>query len=462
MSAHPDPNTDRSRTSTLASSNPGRPPAHRQASYSSLNEALGSNRRAHPAFPTSHPITTTSTTSPAMPASAQISSDGRYMYQQPPQGMASYDYQSYPGAFHDPQAQSSSQQQIPQPHHFVPRPTRTPSAQSHSPSHSAAFNPGGPSSSPYSQTQPYPSPSYPTPSSTTPAAQWSTGAEVWSQYGQPYITPPPGQEAPVQRPPETQVQAGASTANAQRAFNAPSAGPSHDPHNYSHNQPQTHRDSGPPSKTSDSPAQAKGPHPRSQPQPSLQQQSQQPQPQQPSQQRPQPSRKRSGKEPASRQTTPPAVVDYAKLADSYRHILETTNAGRLPSEDVLDRVLQVATHNLHILRPASGSSQPAVPAPAPAEVGASGGAGGEEGEGGTGPRRQQQQQQQQQQQVQQQPQARVFRDVSWFLKLIAFFCPPPPSSIVRYLLDRLRGITGGRRPRTRGTNMLGLQCDINP
>src|SRR6266702_3723559 len=146
---------------------PGQPPAPpptRQPTYSSLGEALGSERPGLSPY-TQQPPPPPPPTSSSIP----MSSDGRYMYQHQ-QGMSSYDYSSYPHNSYDAS-------QFPQNHSRQPR-----SSQSHPSSEHVPYNPPQPhyhapyGSAPYgvppplSRPEPAPAPPAPAPApAPTPA-----------------------------------------------------------------------------------------------------------------------------------------------------------------------------------------------------------------------------------------------------------------------------------------------------
>ncbi|KAI0063969.1 hypothetical protein BV25DRAFT_325220 [Artomyces pyxidatus] len=319
MSFRPFPNRSHASASTSSGSfrppPPPTPPASAvPASYSSLNEALG-NRPPHPLYsPQFSPET-----SPTL-----MSSDGRYMYQPPPQGSASYEYQSYP-----PPPSYDPQQYPPNPSQ---RPARAPPSQSHSPSEPVSYNS---SSSSY---PPFTSGSYPVPQ---PPPQWNN--DSWSHYGQPGVNPPPSQEAATMSGPG---RPDAAPAPSGQRGHAPSL-PSLEPHRSIETVPQKAQEAHPASK-----------------------------------------RKTRDKDAAFRHQTPPvssSALDFAKLIESYRVIIETTSAlsndpatgqGRPPPADILQRMAESANYGSQLLSAMSGSVPPsAFEEQTPAAPG------GEEGEG---------------------------------------------------------------------------------
>ena len=151
---------------------PGQHPAApqtRQPTYSSLGEALGTERPALPSY--------SQQPHPPSSSSLPMSSDGRYMYHQHQQGMTSYDYSSYP-----PHS-SYDAPQFPQNHPRQPR-----SSQSHPPSEHVPYNPPQPH-----YHAPYGPAPYPVPHSAQP--QWN--GEAWSPFSQPVAPPASVQETPV-------------------------------------------------------------------------------------------------------------------------------------------------------------------------------------------------------------------------------------------------------------------------
>lgn len=181
-----------SSSSSRHTQNPAVPPA-RQASYSSLNEALGGPDRQ---------VDSTYYRASDSPNN-QMSSDGRYIYQhQPAPAMASYDYPAYATTSYD------AQPPPPFPQNSA-RPPRTASAQSHS---SPQQGPYTTSPAPYHPS--YGSASYAVPQ-TQPQPQWN--GEAWTQYQQ--FVHPSIQEQPIMHGPGRPEVAPIPVAAApQRAF----------------------------------------------------------------------------------------------------------------------------------------------------------------------------------------------------------------------------------------------------
>lgn len=184
---------------------PGQPsaaPQTRQPTYSSLGEALGTERPTLPSY---------SQQPPPPPSSLPISSDGRYMYQHHhQQGLTSYDYPSYPHNSYDasqfPQNHPPRQQRSSQSHPPPPPPPseHVPYNTLHQPHYHA----------------PYGSAPYAVPHSAPP--QWN--GEAWPPFSQPVAPPASVQETPVppnlSRPEPAPVPAPA-TAPAQAQAPAP-------------------------------------------------------------------------------------------------------------------------------------------------------------------------------------------------------------------------------------------------
>ncbi|THH15752.1 hypothetical protein EW146_g4784 [Bondarzewia mesenterica] len=180
-----------SSSSSRHSQNPAASSA-RQASYSSLNEALGGpDRQVEPTYPQSYHAA-------AEPSHSQMSSDGRYMYQHQPGQGVTYDYAAaYPTTSYD----------APPPPPFPQnpaRPQRSASAQSHSPPQQSPYNP---SPSPYH----YGSSSYP--------AQWN--GESWSQYPQSFVPAPVQDQSVMSGPGRPDVAPPPPPAGVQRVFIPP-------------------------------------------------------------------------------------------------------------------------------------------------------------------------------------------------------------------------------------------------
>jgi hypothetical protein len=148
---------------------PAAPQTH-QPAYSSLGEALGTERSNLPSYAQPPP--------PPSSSSLPMSSDGRYMYpHQHQQGMTSYDYPSYPHNSYDAS-------QFPQSHHHPRQPTR--SSQSHPPSEHVPYNP------------PQPHYSYgPAPYAVQHSAPPQWNGEAWPPFSQPVAPPPSVPETPV-------------------------------------------------------------------------------------------------------------------------------------------------------------------------------------------------------------------------------------------------------------------------
>ncbi|KAI9464514.1 hypothetical protein BJY52DRAFT_1184246 [Lactarius psammicola] len=161
-----------SSTSFRPSGQPPAPPPTRQPAYSSLGEALGSER------PGLSPYTQQPPPPPPTTSSIPMSSDGRYMYQHQ-QGMSSYDYSSYPHNSYDAS-------QFPQNHSRQPR-----SSQSHPSSEHVPYNPPQPH-----YHAPYGSAPYGVPHSAPP--QWN--GEAWTQFSQPVGPAPSVPDPPVPPP----------------------------------------------------------------------------------------------------------------------------------------------------------------------------------------------------------------------------------------------------------------------
>lgn len=156
-----------SSTSFRPPGQPSAPPPTRQPTYSSLGEALGSERPGLSPYTHQQPP-------PPPTAPMPMSSDGRYMYQHQ-QGMTSYDYSSYPP--HN----SYDASQYPQNHSRQPR-----SSQSHPSSEHVPYNPPHPH-----YHAPYGSTPYAVPHSAPP--QWN--GEAWTQFSQP-VAPAPAPSVP--------------------------------------------------------------------------------------------------------------------------------------------------------------------------------------------------------------------------------------------------------------------------
>ncbi|KAI0255736.1 hypothetical protein BJV78DRAFT_1172969 [Lactifluus subvellereus] len=270
--------------------------------------------------------------------SAPPTAHGRYMYQHQ-QGMTSYDYPSYPHNSYDAS-------QFPQTHH--PRQPR--SSQSHPPpSDHVPYNPPQPHYHP-----PYGSAPYAVPHPAPP--QWNG---EWTQFSQPVAPPASVQETPVPPPPSRPEPAAApAPATAPTPATAPPpAPPSQRVYATTSPQPQPantemRRTAGTP-KSADPPSQAK--------------------------------RKPREKEAAApRHSSPlasaplastPLDIDFGKLIESYRIIIDTTTAlssdpvqGRPPSLEALQRISQSAALGLRLLGPTASNESPGAVPPTEAPV----------------------------------------------------------------------------------------------
>ncbi|KAI0048781.1 hypothetical protein FA95DRAFT_1490384 [Auriscalpium vulgare] len=333
------PSPDRSRLSSTASPTSNRHPPHpsaaaqaRQATYSSLNEALG-DRQVQQSY---------SSQFPAPPSSAsQMSSDGRYMYQQQPQGVQSYDYASYAHTSYDAQQQQfpqnpprASRATSAQSTHSPPEPAYNPSPSSYHPTYGSGNYPVAAQQQQQQQQQPQP----PQQQQQPQPSQWN--GDNWTHYGQPLVPAPVADGPSVSGPGRPEA---APAPSSQRGY--PAAQPNSDPH-----------------RPAAIPKAAEVP--------------------------PQPKRKPRDREPAMRLTTPPTPasgLDFVKLIDSYRVIIDTTTAlsndpalsqGRPPPVDALQLMAESALHGQQILG-AVGSSTASPPSEEPTPVPP----GGDEGEG---------------------------------------------------------------------------------
>ncbi|KAA1468929.1 hypothetical protein DENSPDRAFT_834427 [Dentipellis sp. KUC8613] len=353
---------DRSHFSASASSSNQRQNSSstpRPTSYSSLNEALGTDRPPDPAFP--HQFR------PPDTPTAPMSSDSRYVYQQHPQGMAPYEYPTY--------AQSAYAQPP-----FPPNPSRPPPraapTQSPSPTQQGSYNPSQ-AQAPY-HPHPHPHPHQPhqygsaqfapvTPSTSQWTGEgWST-TQQYSQFAPPVQEqqqqqqqqpPPPALEPQQSRPEPGPAHAPAA---AQRAY-AP-APPSTEPHRIPEPAPTVEPPPPPPT------TMAK-------------------------------RKQREQPEPPARVPSPPSSgLDFHKLLESYRVIIDTTRSlandpatahGRPPPADALQRMLHSANYGWQVLSAAAGPqpmegppAPPPVPGPPPAPPSSAPptSSGGDEGEG---------------------------------------------------------------------------------
>ncbi|KDQ50741.1 hypothetical protein JAAARDRAFT_141497 [Jaapia argillacea MUCL 33604] len=237
-----------------------------------------------------------------------MSSDGRYMYHHPqgPPAMTAYDYSSYPTSPYD-------QNQYP-PNPPPPRPMRT-TSQPHSPPQQPTYQPAGPSPYPPGYgAGPYSMPPQPQP-------QWT--GEGWAQYSQAYSAPPATQDP---------------------SFNSGPGRPE-----YVQNSPNEQR---PPYV----PPQPTNQEPRRYSEPS----------QRPTGVTPQAQPKQRDRDPRS-EVTPripnaPAGLDFLKLLDSYRLVIDESSAlandaqspqSRSPPAEVLERMMQSATFGFQMLEAAS-------------------------------------------------------------------------------------------------------------
>ncbi|KAH9992764.1 hypothetical protein BJV74DRAFT_395965 [Russula compacta] len=292
---------------------PGQHPAApqtRQPTYSSLGEALGTERPALPSY--------SQQPHPPSSSSLPMSSDGRYMYHQhQQQGMTSYDYSSYPHNSYDAP-------QFPQNHPRQPR-----SSQSHPPSEHVSYNPHQPH---------YHAPYGPAPYTVPHSAQPQWNGEAWAPFSQPVAPPASVQETPVpptlNRPEPATVPAPAPAAPAPPSQRVYPASPQPQPH------AETRRTSSGTPKAADPPSQ--------------------------------PKRKPREKEVAApRYPSPlastPLDIDFGKLIESYRIIIDTTSAlsndpaagqSRPPSLEALQRISQSAALGLRLLAPNVGTETP--------------------------------------------------------------------------------------------------------
>ncbi|KAH9992428.1 hypothetical protein BJV77DRAFT_432588 [Russula vinacea] len=253
-----------------------------------------------------------------------MSSDGRYMYQHQ-QGMTSYDYPSYPHNSYDAS-------QFPQNHH--PRQQR--SSQSHPPSEHVPYNPPQPHYHP-----PYGSAHYAVPHSAPP--QWN--GEAWPPFSQPVAPPPSVPDTPVpttlSRPEPATVPPPAS---------APAPAPPPQRVYAASPQPQsnaeTRRTAGTP-KAADPPSQPK--------------------------RKPREKEAAVPRHPSPLASSTPLDIDFGKLIESYRIIIDTTTAlsndpapaqGRPPSLEALQRISQSAALGLRLLGSTVGPEPPGTIPPA--------------------------------------------------------------------------------------------------
>ncbi|KAI1793477.1 hypothetical protein LXA43DRAFT_1000891 [Ganoderma leucocontextum] len=310
-------------------------------SYSTLGHALApDSSRA----PDSHYYRQASS-HPSRPPS-QMASDSRYMYhpQEVPPAHP-YPYPSYPAPSYEngQYAQGSSRP-----------PVRSPgSAQSvqHAPP-PAAYN-APPSAYP---SQPgYPQPGY------APPPQHPQWSGEWNQYGVPY-PPAPQQPGQPSYPPPTSARPDLSpgTPNDDRRY--PQTLPRAEPRRTEDRPPQRPEAAPPPSapvrKTREEPA---VPAPASAPAPPA------PVPI-PASQGPPPPQTPQGPPPV---TTSPIGIDFVKLLESYRLIMDTTTAIQYeatparppPPQETLERILQAASYGAQVLDAASKRSMPEPPRP---------------------------------------------------------------------------------------------------
>ncbi|KAH9975810.1 hypothetical protein BGW80DRAFT_65109 [Lactifluus volemus] len=304
------------------------PPTARQQAYSSLGEALGTTER---------PVLASYSQQPPPPSSSSLPmpSDGRYMYQHQQQGMSPYDYSSYP-----PNSYDASQ--FPQTH---PRQHR--SSQSHPPpppSDHVPYNPPQPHYHPSYGSAPY-AVQHPAP------PQWN--GEGWTHFSQPVAPPASVQETPAQ-PPSSRPEPPAAA--------APAPAPAPTPASASSSRVYAAAASPQPQPTNTEMRRAAG-TPKSADPPS------------------QPKRKPREKEAATPRHSSPLAsaslastsldIDFGKLIESYRIIIDTTTAlrsdpaagqGRPPSLDALQRISQSAALGVRLLgSPPSTESPGAVP-----------------------------------------------------------------------------------------------------
>ncbi|KAH9066560.1 hypothetical protein EDB87DRAFT_1586823 [Lactarius vividus] len=296
---------------------PGQPPAPpptRQQAYSSLGEALGSERPGLSPYTQQPPP-------PPTTSSIPMSSDGRYMYQHQ-QGMSSYDYSSYPHNSYDAS-------QFPQNHSRQPR-----SSQSHPSSEHVPYNPPQPH-----YHAPYGSTPYAVPHSAPP--QWN--GEAWTQFSQP-VAPAPSVPDPPAPPPLNRPEPAAAPAlPAPAPVPAPTPAPPSQRIYAASPQPQANAEM---RRTAGTPKAADPP--------------------------PQHKRKPREKEAAApRHPSPlastPLDIDFGKLIESYRIIIDTTTAltadpatvqGRPPSLEALQRISQSAALGLRLLGSTVGTDSP--------------------------------------------------------------------------------------------------------
>ncbi|KAI0306003.1 hypothetical protein B0F90DRAFT_952723 [Multifurca ochricompacta] len=294
-----------------ASSTSFRPPGHpsaapptRQPTYSSLGEALGTERPGLPSYSQQPP--------PPSSSSLPMSSDGRYMYQHQ-QGMTSYDYASYPHNSYDAS-------QFPQSHPRQPR-----SSQPHPPSEHVPYNPPQPHYHP-----PYGSAPYTVPHSAPP--QWN--GEAWTQFSHPVAAPPSVPETPVppplSRPEPATALAPPPAPPSQRGY---AASPQPQPNTEMRRAAGTPKAADPPSQPKRKPREKEVTAPRH----------------------------------SSPLTSTPLDIDFGKLIESYRIIIDTTTAlsndpgavqGRPPSLEALQRITQSAAVGLRLLGSTVGPEPP--------------------------------------------------------------------------------------------------------
>ncbi|TCD71797.1 hypothetical protein EIP91_003140 [Steccherinum ochraceum] len=242
----------------------------------------------------------------------QMASDGRYLYQnsQEPQP-ASYPYPHYPPSTYDSTQQPQYASNPP-----PPRPVRNNSSQSHSPNQPAAPAPAGynPPPSGYPNQQPYPPGQQFGVAQPSPSQQWQQPpSDSWSHYPQQFTQANP----PVQ---ETQTFNNAGSARAE----APST----------------------------TPGEHRVPSGSSKPKPEARRDERTHRPVDPA---PQPKvRKAREPEPAPPPPVPsPLGLDFIKLMESYRLIIDSTNAmGNDPTQarpETFERMVQAAQYGVQAL-----------------------------------------------------------------------------------------------------------------
>ncbi|OCH96358.1 hypothetical protein OBBRIDRAFT_830229 [Obba rivulosa] len=292
--AHPPPNSQ---------AHPSLHSAVPATSYSSLGQALTPTDARGSHEPVYRP-----TTDHTQPSHPQMASDGRYVYHSPQEVAPAYGYPPYaaPAYDHNQFAQGGSRPQV-RPSQPPPRSSQDSQQTLNTPS--TNYTP----TSPQAPQPQYAPPTYGVP----PSAPW-TGEAQWAQYPPSFAPPHPGQEPP-QSAPVSHTDAPSTSSTDSRAYPIAST------------RPEQRR-------TDERPAQP-----------------------------PDPSKARKTKEsdapaPAPPQPPPPPVqpaislgLDFVKLADSYRFILDAANAvlqepelaRQFVAPDSAERMAQAAAYGAH-------------------------------------------------------------------------------------------------------------------